>query len=119
MLVTKPTHPALSGTRTRAVIQTPLHPRIAGTWARDVGTFSGPEVRSHAGGSLARWHFLPEDTDHPALRAGSEVLLYDGGIAVWQGAVQEVNSATGEVIALGDWTADGARYLQAVLGFRA
>lgn len=67
-----------------------LHPKIEGVWARQIAAFGEVEIE-HAwphGNESASWAF-PPGTSHKALHAGASVEIFDGGLRVWKGILQE------------------------------
>lgn len=92
----------------------PLHPKISGVWARQIAAFGEVKIE-HAwphGNEAASWVF-PPGTSHAALHAGATVEVFDGGIRVWVGVLQEPG-LDGGMSARGLWTeGQGAQSLNA------
>lgn len=78
--------------------------RVAGVWLRTVGPFAGLEFTHEwpHGSSEAKWS-MPEDTTDPKLRGGSLVEIFDGGMRIWLGSLNQPGT-TGEFVASGAWT---------------
>lgn len=80
-----------------------LSVRVAGVWLRSIGPHS-PVAYSHVwphGSELASWTMVP-GTKHPALSARALVEVFDGGIRVWRGFLNEPGTS-GEFTASGDY----------------
>lgn len=83
---------------------TVLHPKIEGVWARQIAAYGEVKIE-HAwphGDDAASWTF-PAGTAHRALHAGATVEIYDGGLRVWKGILQEPG-VDGSMSARGLWT---------------
>lgn len=81
-----------------------LHPKIEGVWARQIASFGEVKIE-HAwphGNASASWAF-PAGTSHRALHAGATVEIFDGGVRVWKGILQEPG-LDGSMSARGLWT---------------
>lgn len=80
-----------------------LHPKVDGRWLRTIGSFS-PITITHTwphGFDSATWEMDP-DLRHPSLRGNAPVIIYDGGIPVGHGRLQEPG-ANGEMAVMGLW----------------
>lgn len=80
-----------------------LHPHVDGLWLRTIGAFS-PVTITHTwphGFDSATWE-MDRDLRHPSLRANAPVVIYDGGVPVGYGRLQEPG-ANGEMAVKGLW----------------
>lgn len=82
-----------------------LHPLIGGTkWMQEIGPF-GPVTVEHSwphGSESASWE-VRTDLTHPALRGGALVQIFDGGLPVWFGYLNEPTAGSGQLEAIGSW----------------
>jgi hypothetical protein len=81
-----------------------LHPRIDGVWMQRIAPFGGVSLVDSwpHGSESATWETEP-GTTHPALRANAPVEIYDGGLVVWRGRLDEPD-LDGTLSARGLWT---------------
>lgn len=80
-----------------------LHPMVDGRWLRTIGAFS-PVTVTHTwphGFDSATWN-MDARLRHPSLRANAPVVIYDGGMPVGYGSLQEPG-VNGEMAVAGLW----------------
>ncbi|MDF1603405.1 hypothetical protein [Nocardioides sp. YIM 152315] len=80
-----------------------FHPKVDGLWLRAIGGFS-PVTVTHTwphGFDSATWEMDPR-FHHPSLRANAPVTIYDGGVPIGFGRLQEPGE-NGEMVVNGLW----------------